>query len=127
MRPETQRDMLVHRSLDKKLKQTERSERKTTEHFFQTYRQNQKLSFLLGRAPICCGKKLEIGVNSCKKSNPKWSRYHSIWSESSTVKDTCLFKVCWEKTNFSKNLATRTYRKLIFISFFFNFFYEPFP
>merc|ERR1711989_263929 len=53
------------------------------------------------------------------------------WSKSSTVKDTCLFKVCWEKkkknTNISIFLTTPTYLKQTFVCLFFFFFYEPFP
>ena len=43
-----------------------------------------------------------------------------IWSISSTVKDTCLFKVCWkkeeeEKTNISPFLAYTHAHKLLFV------------
>ena len=53
------------------------------------------------------------------------------WSKSSTVKDTCLFKVCWEKkkknTNISIFSTTPTYLKQTFVCFFFFFFLWTFP
>ena len=72
------------------------------------------------------GKKLKFGV-WWLKDNPKWSRYDPIWSKSSTVKDTCLFKVCWEKkedkkTNTSTFLVYTYLPKLIFVRFFLLFF-----
>ena len=52
-----------------------------------------------------------------------------LWSKSSTVKDTCLFKVCWEKREKIKILkfsATPSYLEpIFFVSF--SFFYESFP
>ena len=55
------------------------------------------------------------------KNNPKWSRYQPVWSKSSSVKNTCLFKVCWgKKRNNSPFLAYTYVYKVTFL-------YEPFP
>ena len=53
------------------------------------------------------------------RKKTKWSRIrcHPIWSISSTVKDICLFKVCWEKerkTNISPFSAYTYTHKLTF-------------
>ena len=57
----------------------------------------------------------------------KRSRYHLLWSKSSTVKDTCLFKICWgkkeRKTNIPAFLAYTYIHKLTFVIFIF----LPFP
>ena len=55
-----------------------------------------------------------------------------IWFKTSTLKENCLSNYCWgkktrEKNNISPFPATHTYIKLTFVSFFFNFFFAPFP
>ena len=49
--------------------------------------------------PICNTNKSENWGGWWLKNNLKRSRYHPIWSISSKVKNTCLFKVYWGKKN----------------------------
>merc|ERR1712175_55361 len=71
---------------------------------------------------------LNVSLKLPKKTTFTLSSGQDIipWSKSSTVKDTCLFKVCWEKkkknTNISIFATTPTYLKQTFVCFFSSFF-----
>merc|ERR1711954_311660 len=71
---------------------------------------------------------LNVSLKLPKKTTFTLSSGQDIipWSKSSTVKDTCLFKVCWGKkkknTNISIFSTTPTYLKQTFVCFFLLFF-----
>ena len=52
-----------------------------------------------------------------------WTRYHPMWFKTFSLKDNSLFKLLLGKqTNISPFPATHTHIKLMFVSFFLNFF-----